>query len=156
MESVKNIFDPENLVQNTYLFGVLSLFLIIYGPRLHPRLPDSLRNLFNNVLFRGVIIFLVVYLASINFELSLMITIVFLVTMNILHSSNVLDTFRNYGPPLFQDEKYENYGPPVANIDSYNQDLMKEINTLYYPLNSDNNNVNKNMDDVKLVGNKNV
>ena len=52
VQAVKNletIFSPEYLVQNNYLMYILAIFLTMYGPRLHPKLPTPLRNLFRNL-----------------------------------------------------------------------------------------------------------
>ena len=97
-ESVKSIMtmlEPKYLVQNSYLVGVLTIFLTMYGPRLHPKLPPTLRNLFNNPVFRGIVLFLIAYLSSSNFQSSIVITVIFLVTMNLLHTDHVLEKFNN-------------------------------------------------------------
>ena len=44
------------LFQNVYLYSILALFLTIYGPRLHMRLPNSVMKLFNNIVFRACIL----------------------------------------------------------------------------------------------------
>ena len=84
VKSLKKMLDPNYLVQNSYLFAVLSIFLTMYGPRLHMKLPQSIKNLFDNVVFRGAVLFLIAYLSSSNFQSSLVISIIFLVTMNVL------------------------------------------------------------------------
>ena len=69
MTIVKNItemLDPKLLVQNSYLFALLTLFLTMYGPRLQPKLPSTLRNLFDNVAFRLIVLFLIFTLLKFN------------------------------------------------------------------------------------------
>ncbi len=36
--------------KNTYIFGLLALFATLYGPRLSPKLPDPVQNLFTHSL----------------------------------------------------------------------------------------------------------
>ena len=108
----------------------------MYGQRLHPKLPDSLKNLFNNPLFRAVVLFLIAYLSSKNFQSSIVITVIFLVTMNILHTTKVLDGFTNY-------ENFSINGPPVASCSAYNNEAINLHGTAFYPLN-DNKRVPKN------------
>ena len=130
IKSISKMLDPEYLVQNTYLFAVLTVFLTMYGPRLQPQLPESLRNLFDNIVFRGVVLFLIGYLSSNNFQVSLIVTIIFLVTMNILHTNEVLEKFN-----------YENFvinGPPLSSCSPYNPDSFNLIGTAYYPLHDTN------------------
>ena len=127
-KSIMEMFEPKLLVQNSYLFGVLSIFLVMYGPRLQPKLPEPLRNLFNNPVFRAVVLFLVAYISSSNFQSSIVITIIFLVTMNLLHTDNVLETFREEGFVVTN-------GTPVSSCKSYNPNSYNLIGTAFYPLN---------------------
>ena len=50
VKTVENVFkkttsllNPENLMQNSFMFAILSIFLAMYGPRLQPKLPDSIK-----------------------------------------------------------------------------------------------------------------
>ena len=38
IKSFSKMLKPEYLVQNTYLFAILTVFLTMYGPRLQPQL----------------------------------------------------------------------------------------------------------------------
>ena len=116
----KSLLNPNTLLKNSILFSILTTFLILYGPRLHPALPSSLRNLFNNSIFRGTIIFLIVYLANHNLGLSLTITIIFIVTLGLIQKKNNV-------------ERFNNYGTPVSNCGIYNN--AHNVGTAFYPLN---------------------
>lgn len=131
VKTLETMLKPEHLVQNSYLFAVLSIFLAMYGPRLHPKLPEPLKNLFSNPLFRSLVLFMIVYLSSSNFQTSLVITVVFLVTMNLLHTSKALESYTN-----IVQENFSNYGAPVAKCSNYNSDSIKTYGTAYYPLNA--------------------
>jgi len=122
---MNSIFNPETLLQNGYFIALLSIFLAMYGPRLHPKLPNSLRNLFNNSLFKILIMFLVVYLSNRNLRLSLTIAIIFVVTMSMVNQANALE--------MLAMENF--YGKPLNECDNY-----KNINmtgSVFYPLNDD-------------------
>jgi hypothetical protein len=126
IKRVQELLNPKHLVQNSYLFGVLSIFLVMYGPRLQPALPNSLRNVFDNSLFRGIVIFLILYLSSKNIQLSLVICVIFLVTMNLLHMDNIKN--------LVESEGFTINGPAL-NSNCYNNKSLDLIGTLFYPLN---------------------
>ena len=131
IKSIKTMLNPEYLVQNSYLFAVLSIFLAMYGPRLHPKLPGPLKNLFGNPVFRSLILFLIVYLSSSNFQTSIVTTVIFLVTMNLLHTSKALETYEN-----MQYENFQNFGTPVSNCSNYNSEAINTHGTAFYPLNA--------------------
>ncbi len=83
--------------KNSYVFGLLVLFATMYGPRLSPKLPEPIQNLFEHTWFRGAIMFLAIYMAQHDLKTSLIVTIVFMVLMNIIQNSNLFETFlQNY------------------------------------------------------------
>jgi len=130
VKSFSTMLDPKYLVQNTYLFSVLTIFLSMYGPRLHTQLPESLKSLFNNPVFRGIVLFLICYLSSTNFQTSIVITVVFLVTMNLLHTNQVFEKFER---ELFLN------GPPVSQCSNYTSESIQKIGNPIYPINDDTN-----------------
>tara|TARA_B110000211_G_C14093227_1_gene560754 strand:+ start:4790 stop:5200 length:411 start_codon:yes stop_codon:yes gene_type:complete len=117
IRKLKELVDPQNFVKSTWLFGMLILFLAMYGARLQPKLPKELMNLFKNPLFRGVILFLVVYLSERDMGAALTIVVIFVVTMNLLHSTNALDNIRN----TFAKETFESDGRPLASCALYSK-----------------------------------
>jgi len=146
-QSVKNLLsmlEPKNLLQNTYLFYILSLFLVLYGPRLQPKLPPSLRNLFNSIVFRAIILFLIAYMSSKNIRSSIIISIIFLVSINILHTNNILESFQKEGFEIQGMPVSGSYieGPPVSACDIYNPESINFTGTAFYPINDDNKNNN--------------
>lgn len=149
VRTLSGLLNPDILVENVILFSVLSIFLAMYGPRLHIRLPSTLRGLFDSALFRGVILFLIAYMSHRDFIGALVVSIIFLVTINLLQGVNVIDQISEIIPNLSMPktssaeeeavEKFSPNGPPVANCNTYTTDAGK-VGTMYYPLN-DNTNV---------------
>ena len=129
VRTFSELLNPEILVENAYLFATLSIFLGMYGPRLHPKLPDSVKVLFENLIFRCSVLFLVAYMAHRDFTGALIISIVFVVTMNLLHTTEVLKNVSN----ILTSEKFSN-GPPVANCNTYVNSNEKNLGTKFYPL----------------------
>ena len=95
VKTLAGYFNPDVLVENVYVFGVLSVFLAIYGPHLHARLPPSLMGMFDNAIFRMAVLFLIVYMSHKDFIGALTITIIFVVTLNVLHTHNVLGAIQS-------------------------------------------------------------
>ena len=142
VRTLKGLFNPDVLVENVILFSVLSIFLAMYGPRLHIQLPPTLRGLFDNAVFRGTILFLIAYMSSRDFVGALTISLIFLITINLLQGVNVLDQITgmlSVSQLPTSEEHFSPNGPPVANCNTYTTDANK-IGTMYYPLN-DNTNV---------------
>lgn len=90
VKTLSGLLNPEVLVENVYAMSVLALFLALYGPRLHTRLPPALMTLFNNPMFRAAVLFIIVYMSNRDFVGAITIVIIFSVTMNVLHTHDVL------------------------------------------------------------------
>ena len=65
MEVVDRVFDEVNsLSQKPIMYGVLGMLLGFYGPRLNPSLPTNIKNLFENSLFRFLIIAVIICVST--------------------------------------------------------------------------------------------
>ena len=70
-------------------YGLLAIFLAMYGPRLSPKLPKTVRNLFNNNYFRFAVILLVIYMSNNDLSMALIITIGFVLVMSLANSQEI-------------------------------------------------------------------
>ena len=92
-KQVDKLLKWDFLSNNKVIFGLLAVFLTMYGPRLAPRLPSNFRDVFNSPLFRACTMFLILYYSNKNIAASLLITIVFFVTSIIINKYFVLEQF---------------------------------------------------------------
>jgi hypothetical protein len=83
------------LFENPILYGLIAVFLAVYGPRLHPRLPRNIRNLFNSTWFRTLVILLIVFLSSHDLKLSLLVSLVFLLILMLVDGADVREHFES-------------------------------------------------------------
>ena len=102
-EKVSDGFNLESLTSNPMVYGVLAIFLTVYGPRLSPKLPTPIRTLFNNKYFRFLIILLVTYLSSKNLQLALIVSIAFCLITSYTESQEIQDNFANEMRENFSD-----------------------------------------------------
>lgn len=79
--------------KSTYLFGLLTLFVTVYGPRLSPKLPEPIQKAFSHPAFRGVVMFLVVFLAKHDIRTAIVATVIFLILSHLLHQETLTETF---------------------------------------------------------------
>ena len=83
----------DKLFKSPIMYGLLAVTLGVYGPRLHPILPKPIVDLFNNDIFRLIIILTIAYLSSKDLQLSLIVTIAFLLIISLTHSYDVEEKF---------------------------------------------------------------
>lgn len=83
------------LLGNPVLYGLIAVFLAVYGPRLHPRLPRNIRILFNSIWFRLLVILLIVFLSSHDLKLSLLVSLAFLLIIMLVDGADIREHFED-------------------------------------------------------------
>ena len=70
---------------NPYTKSILTLFLVLYGGLAAPKLPESLLKLFDNQMFRIIILALIVYMGQKDAMFAIMMAVAFVISMNTLN-----------------------------------------------------------------------
>lgn len=98
----KSLVPLNDFLRNEYLTGVIALFVVLYASNVSPRLPDVVMDLFNNPVFRVFVLFLVAYVANKNPAVALLVSVGFVVTLNVINRQeaeegflDVIDTFNS-------------------------------------------------------------
>jgi hypothetical protein len=96
----KTLQPLNNFLRNEYVTAVVALFVVLYASNVAPRLPDVVIDLFNNPIFRVFVLFLVAYIANKNPAVALLVSVAFVVTLNVINRQeaeegflDVIDTF---------------------------------------------------------------
>ena len=95
-ESVNSFMKP--LLNDEYLFPIISLIVAIYAALARPKTPKFLYNLFQNPLFRLVAISYIAYRSTKNFQSALLIAAAFLSIMHLINKGSLnflADSFTN-------------------------------------------------------------
>ena len=106
----------EKFINKDIIYAIIALFLAMYGPRLHPKLPEFINKLFNNNYFRFCVILLIAYLSNKNLQLSLIIAVGFCLILSLANSNDIIEKFNiDYNE---NNEKYGDYGI-ITNRENY-------------------------------------
>jgi hypothetical protein len=84
----------EILHSNENVKTIMSLFLVLYASLARPDLPNFIRKLFENPIFRILVLSLIVYRGNKDPQLSLMVAIAFTVTLNLMAEKEVQEGFK--------------------------------------------------------------
>jgi hypothetical protein len=95
LQELREVFD------NKYLSTVLTLALGLYASLLGPELPEPIKNLFNNTLFRILVLFLVVVRGNKDPKLAIMISVVFVLTLDYIHAKSATETFASINSNVY-------------------------------------------------------
>jgi hypothetical protein len=106
--SVNNLM--ANIDGNEYLASALALFLIIYAGLAAPKLPSYIARLFDNAIFRFVLLFLVAYSANKNPTVAVIAAVALIVsimTLNRLKFNNYMNLMmvENLRPSAIAEER---------------------------------------------------
>ena len=83
----------DKISNNKFFITIVSLFLTLYAGLAGPKLPNFIRNLFKNEIFRVAILTLIVYKGNKDPRLSLILAISFTLTMNYIREIEVKEKF---------------------------------------------------------------
>lgn len=109
MEYIKNAesFIESKLdypLTNPYIMAILKVTLILYAAQIAPSPPEYIKNLFKNVYVKLLAIFLIVYLAEKDIQLAILISVIYVFSMNLLSGRGMLESFSVYS------NEYKPYG----------------------------------------------
>jgi len=87
VESVSK--NALSMLDNPYVSTFVKVFLVVYAGVWAPRLPPTLAGLFQNNMFRMLVFFLVVFVATKDARIALLIAVGFLMSMQALSLVNL-------------------------------------------------------------------
>lgn len=81
------------LLDNKYLITAITIMLGLYAALLGPQVPSIVKKLFENVIFKIVVLFFIVVRANKDPQLSLIIAIAYVVILELIQKQEVLEGF---------------------------------------------------------------
>lgn len=93
---LKTEMGVNQVLANPYIMAVLKVTLTLYAAQIAPRAPDALQRFFSNTFAKIFLIFLIVYLSEKDFQLAILISVVFVLSMNALSGRGLFETFADY------------------------------------------------------------
>ena len=94
-------------LSNPYVMAVVKITLALYASQLAPRLPPSVTNLFDNTFVKIIAVALIAYIGDVDFQLAVMLAIVYVLGANILSGRGILESYANYAHALPADDKFK-------------------------------------------------
>jgi len=86
----------DRILANPYIMAVVKLTLVIYAVRIAPRLPQAAEKALENTYVKMFLLMLIVYLSEKDFQLSIVLAIVYVIAVNFMAGRGPLESFANY------------------------------------------------------------
>jgi len=97
------LHNGTSSINNPIMYGIIVIILSMYGPRLGPKLPKVVRDLFSNSIFRLCVLILVVYLTTKNLQSALIVALTLTLVINITNSLDLEEHFTRETLQNFSD-----------------------------------------------------
>jgi len=101
MDSVDEILETvdgslKTVFANEHASTIITIFLVLYGGLAAPKLPNFIVNLFDNPVFRIIVLSLIVYKGNNDPKFAIMVAVAFTITLNIASKQRFLEGFANF------------------------------------------------------------
>ncbi len=116
----------SSLFSNRNSAALISLFLVLYGGLAAPKLPDFIIKMFDNAIFRIIVLSLIVYKGERDLSMSVMIAVGFTLTLNIVNKQKL---FENFG--LTEDWAFSIQNNPNINTSYLKNPSLKHKKKIY-------------------------
>ena len=83
----------DNILDNKFVSTGITLMIGLYASLLGPQLPAFVKNLFNNTIFRILVLFLVLVRANKDPAMAIVIVIAFVLTMDYIYRMDSKEAF---------------------------------------------------------------
>lgn len=120
METINNVSKSaqsgvDYILGNPYIMAFLKISLALYGAKFAPDLHPKILEVFKNVYVKILVIALIAYLSKVDFQLSILMAMLFVMIVNISAGRNALELYTNdYAGFLKDKTEYKTLlGEPV-------------------------------------------
>jgi hypothetical protein len=114
----KIINDLLAQLENKYIGTIVSLFLVLYGGLARPALPNFVKQLLANDIFRMLYVFLLAYIAEKNVQVALVCAVVFMVLNGLWADAEVKEAFES-----LDEETYEEDDDEAPDMDEFDDEI---------------------------------
>ena len=84
----------NEVFDNKYVSTIITISLVLYASLLGPNLPNFVKKLFNNTIFRIFILFLIVSRSNKDPNTSIIIAIAFILTLDYIYVQSAKETIK--------------------------------------------------------------
>ena len=95
----------SDVFSNNYSSAIITLFLVLYGGLAAPKLPSFIVDLFENAIFRIIVLSLIVYKGNRDPSMALMIAVGFTVTLNMINKKDFVEKMTSTSTGLCEAAK---------------------------------------------------
>ena len=100
--------ELDSQIKNPYIIGLLNVVMVLYAGLVAPELPQIVKVIFNHTVGKIMFIAMIAFVANKNPSISIMLAVVFIVTMNMIQTEKFAQHIIEGGGELDDEEEEEN------------------------------------------------
>lgn len=109
MDTIKNMQNVvesqlQKILRNPYAMAVLKIALVLYASQIAPRISPRITSIFQFTIVKILFIALIAYIAEIDFQLAIILAVVFVLSVNLLSGRGPLESYEDSVPSSFTDK----------------------------------------------------
>lgn len=91
----------QRVLSNVYIMSILKITLALYAVQIAPTAPEFLQNIFKNTYAKIILIFLIIYLSEHDFQLAILLSVIYVLAMNLLAGRGILESYADFDPGMY-------------------------------------------------------
>lgn len=109
METIKNIpivveTQLKQVLRNPFVMAILKIALVLYASQIAPRVSPNVTSIFQFTIVKILSIALIAYIAEIDFQLSIILAVIFVLSINLLSGRGPFESYEDSVPSSFTDK----------------------------------------------------
>lgn len=100
LRNVQRVIETQlqSALKNPYIMAVLKITLILYASQIAPKLSSKVSSVFQYTIVKIVCVALIAFAAEVDFQLAIILAVVFVLSINLLSGRGPLESYENALP----------------------------------------------------------
>lgn len=104
----------DRVLVNPYVMAIVKLTLTLYAVKIAPRLPSVVETMFENTYIKMFLLMLIIYLSEKDFQFALILSVLYVIAVNVMSGRKVLESFSEYSSTYKSDSTAKLIEPKTA------------------------------------------
>lgn len=130
METIKNLpviveVHLKRVLSNPYVMAILKITLVLYASQIAPRVSPKITSIFQYTIVKILCIALIAYIAEVDFQLAIILAVVFVLSINLLSGRGPLESYEDTEEQHYPFQKSQVDEQPV--VEQYDDSVPSEF-----------------------------
>ena len=113
--NIQNVVETQlkRFLRNPYIMAILKIALVLYASQIAPRVSPYVSSIFQLTIVKIVFIALIAYVAEVDFQLAIILAVIFVLSINLLSGRGPLESYEDSAPGSLSKDTFDLLGKPT-------------------------------------------